>query len=87
MIHIQTIQLLCVIILKVTQHTAYSGHMGQIFSTELMVEICSRSLVRAIGKVLLIKLGHQLKPIKVMKMAFVCKQTAAMVVRINNIGQ
>ena len=26
--------------------------MGQFFKTELMVEICSKSLVRAIGKVL-----------------------------------
>ena len=33
----------------------HSGHMSQIFQTELMVEICSKSLVRAIGKVLLIK--------------------------------
>ena len=37
--------------------------------TELMVEIFSESLVRANGKVLLMKFnfGHQLKPIKVMK--------------------
>ena len=44
------------------------------FQTELMVEICSKSLVRAMGKVLL-------------KMAFICKQTAVFVVHINNIGQ
>ena len=37
--------------------------------TELMVEICSESLVIAIGKVLLLKiwLEHQSKLIKVMK--------------------
>ena len=47
----------------------HSGHKGQIFQTESMVEICSESLVRAIGKVLLIKiqLKHQLKPIKLIK--------------------
>ena len=32
-----------------------SGHKGQFFQTELMVQICSESLVRAIGKVLLMK--------------------------------
>ena len=30
---------------------------------------------------------HQLKPIKVIKMDFVCKQTAVLMVCINNIGQ
>ena len=30
----------------------HSGHMGQFFQTKLIVEICSKSLVRAIGKVL-----------------------------------
>ena len=30
----------------------HSGHIGQ---TELMVEICSNSLVRAMGKILLMK--------------------------------
>ena len=29
------------------------------FQTELTVEICSKSLVRAMGKVLLIKLSHK----------------------------
>ena len=34
----------------------HSGHMGQVFfQTELMVEIYSKSLVSAIGKVLLMK--------------------------------
>ena len=33
----------------------HSGHIGQHFQTELMVEIYSQSLVRAIGKVLLMK--------------------------------
>ena len=33
----------------------HSGHIGQIFQNELMVEIYSKSLVRAIGKVLLMK--------------------------------
>ena len=32
-----------------------SGHMGQIFLLELMIDIYSKSLVRAIGKVLLMK--------------------------------
>ena len=36
-------------------NTQHSGLMGQIFQTELMVEICSESLVKAIGKVLLMK--------------------------------
>ena len=35
----------------------HGGHMGQIFQTELMVEIFSMSLFRAIGKVLLVKLS------------------------------
>ena len=42
-----------------------------------MVEIYSKSLVRAIGEVLLMKF----------RMAFVWKQRAVLVVRINNIGQ
>ena len=33
----------------------HSGHMGHFFQTELMVEIYSKSLGRAIGKVLLMK--------------------------------
>ena len=33
----------------------HSGHMGQFFQTELMFEIRSKGLVRAIGKVLLMK--------------------------------
>ena len=34
----------------------HSGHRGQFFQTELMIEIlCSESLVRAIGKVLLMR--------------------------------
>ena len=54
--------------------------------TELMVEICSKSLVRAIGKVL--PINNQLKPIKVSKNGLVnCKQKAVLVVCINNIGQ
>ena len=36
-------------------NTQHSGHTGHNFSNELMVEIYSMSLVRAIGKVLLIK--------------------------------
>ena len=47
--------------------------------TELMVEIYSKSLVRAVGKVLLAR-----TPIK---MAFVCKQTAVLVIRVNKFGQ
>ena len=39
-----------------------SGHMGQKCQTELMVEIYSKSLVRAISKVLLIKFSKT--PIK-----------------------
>ena len=46
--------------------------MGQV-QTELMVEICSKSLVRAIGTILLIEnkthKGDE-------KMAFVCKQNS-----------
>ena len=35
------------------QHnTQHSGHMGKKNQNEVMVEICSKSLVRAIGKVL-----------------------------------
>ena len=33
----------------------YSGHMGQNFQNELMVQIYSKSLINAIGKVLLMK--------------------------------
>ena len=33
----------------------HSGHTGQYYQNELMVEIYSKSLVRAIGKVLLMK--------------------------------
>ena len=37
-------------------NTQHSGHKGHIFfQTELMVEICSESLVRTIGKALLMK--------------------------------
>ena len=35
----------------------HSGHTGQNFQNELMVEIYSKSLVRAIGKVLRMKLS------------------------------
>ena len=35
--------------------TQQSGHIGLFFQTEIMVEIYSKSLVRAIGKVLLTK--------------------------------
>ena len=54
-----------------------------------MVEIYSKSLVRAIGNALLIEFSQNtsLKAIKVKKMAFVCKQTAVLMVCINNIGQ
>ena len=38
-------------------NTQHSGHMGLFFQTELMVEICSKSLVRAMDEVLLIKVG------------------------------
>ena len=37
------------------------------FQTELMVEICSKSVVRAIGKVLLIKINLARTPIKTPK--------------------
>ena len=58
-----------------------SGHMGQKCQSELMVEIYSKSLVRAIKE-------RQLKPIKVMNnVCNVCKQTAVLVVCINTIGQ
>ena len=53
-----------------------------IFQTESISEIYSKSPVRAIGKEL-----HQLKHIKVMKNGLVCKETAVLVVRINNIGE
>ena len=42
-----------------TQHAA-------LIQTESMVEFCSKNIVRAIGKVLLM-IEQQLKPIKVMK--------------------
>ena len=54
-----------------------------------MAEIYSKSPVRAIGKVLIMEFSKDTnkKHIKVMKMAFVFKQTAVLVVLINNIGQ
>ena len=54
-----------------------------------MVEIYSKSLVRAIGKSITheIMLEHQSKLIKVMKNVPCCKQTVVVVVHINNIGQ
>ena len=57
--------------------------------TELMVEIYTKSLVRAIGKSISHEneLEPQSKLIKVMQNGLFCKQTAALVVRINNIGQ
>ena len=45
-----------VLILKGT-NTHHNGHMVKIFQTKVMVEIYSKSLVRAIGKVLLMKLS------------------------------
>ena len=36
-------------------NTQHSGHTGHFFQNELMVEIYSKSLVRTIGKVLLMK--------------------------------
>ena len=36
-------------------NTQHSGHKGNIFQSELMVEICSESVVRAIGKGVLMK--------------------------------
>ena len=36
-------------------NTQHCGHMGQFFQTEVMVEIYFKSLVGAIGKVLLMK--------------------------------
>ena len=45
--------IICVIIYR--NSAAYSGQMGQKIQTELMVEIYSKGLVRAIGKVLLVK--------------------------------
>ena len=49
----------------------HSGHMGQNFQNELMVEIYFKTL-GAVGKVLHRKnyLQHQLKPIKVIKSDF-----------------
>ena len=38
-------------------NTQHSGHMGTNSETESMIEIYSKSLVRAIGKVFLIKLS------------------------------
>ena len=42
---------------KGTQH-ARGSIVVTFFQTELMVEICSKSLVRAMGKVLLIKFSY-----------------------------
>ena len=52
------------------------------FQTELMIEICYESLVRAIGKVLPMKThkGNEKRPLFV-------KQIAVLVVHINNIEQ
>ena len=36
-------------------NTQHSGYMGHFFQTELMVEIYSKSVVRAIGKVFLME--------------------------------
>ena len=44
----------CIKILKGT-NTHHNGHTGKKIKTEIMVEIYSNSLVRAIGKVLLMK--------------------------------
>ena len=44
--------------IKGNQHTAYSGHMDQ---TELMVEKHSKSPVRAIGQVLVMKFSKNTK--------------------------
>ena len=52
-IKVKSCSLLCHIQGK--QHAAHSGHMDQNSSTELMVEIYSKSLVRAVDKVLLMK--------------------------------
>ena len=41
----------------VAQHAAQWSYGTIFFQTELMVEICSKSLVRAMGQVLLIKFG------------------------------
>ena len=49
--------LLSLIILKVTQHTAYWSSRSIFFQNELMVEIYSKGLVRAIAKVLLMNLS------------------------------
>ena len=38
-------------------NTQHSGHTGHNLKNELLVEIYSKSLVRAIGKVLLMKLS------------------------------
>ena len=62
----------------------HSGHMGQILQTEIMFEIYSKILVRAIGKVLQMKSSYRTL-IKTRKGDE--KQTTVLVVRINNIGQ
>ena len=38
----------------------HSGHTGQNFHNELMVEIYSKSLVRAVGKVLVMKFSQNI---------------------------
>ena len=60
-------------------NTQHCGHMGQ----KLMVEIYSKGPVRAIGKVFIMKRART--PIKTHKGDAKCKQTAVLVVRINNI--
>ena len=51
-------------------------------------EICFNGLIRGIGKVLLlVKIGFKIVKKERCKFAFVCKQTAFLVVHINNIGQ
>ena len=51
----------CTVQISVNQHsehiTQHNGHTGHFFQNELMVEIYSKSLLRAIGKVLLMKLS------------------------------
>ena len=58
----------------------------KIVQTELMEEICSKHLVRAIGKVFFMKFSQNTNN-KPEKVAFVCKQTAVLVVGMNKFGQ
>ena len=55
--------------IKGNQHAAYrpSSHMGRTLQTGLMVEIYSKSLVRAIGKIMTPEITPTITPIKPIK--------------------